>query len=369
MIFTNKSIQRANNAQTSEFIQNHKTISNALTTHPSVSVVIPSYRCANTICKVLDALLAQTITIDNIIVVNDASPDDLEKVLEPYRNFITYVKNEHNMGLAYSYNVGLNTAKTDFVLTLHSDCILDNDYIEILLNHLLNNSRIAAATGQYLIDNIDSMAFSDRMFLILNRIPLEKDRLNQSINYINFIEGKADLFRLPLLRQYGYFNTDLVLTAEDQELSIKFRRDGYLLIQDCRCRFQVLFTNTSDSIRKILYKQRTYARGQAYIMLKFGIFALSKSDHNRQVRAWHRLFQLIHGFLTCAVILITPIMHSVLFAYLPLLTMRALYYFKISNGFSLRDKFISTIFGPISDIYYFFGAIEGSIKTILFNKT
>lgn len=335
---------------------------------PTVTAVIPCYKCAKTISAVLQALLQQTVKLTEIIVVNDSSPDELELALQPYRSVITYVKNEQNMGLAYSYNAGLEKVKSEYALTLHSDCILDNDYIEKLLQHFSKNPKLAVTTGQYLFHTPKNLALSDRMFLILNRIPVETNRADKSVSLINFIEGKADIFRHTLLAKHGFFNTNLALTAEDQELSIRLRSAGYTLIQDCACRFSVCFTDTSDTILKILNKQRTYARGQAYIVIKFGRLAFSASSSNRQSRAMHRFFQLVSGLLIVT-ILVASIFYPIALLFLAsALLARALYYIKISKGFYVRDKLLTIILGPLADLYYLFGAIEGGIKTSILGK-
>lgn len=343
----------------------HESVSDA----PLVSVVIPSYGCAQTIGAVLEALFAQTVQPLEIIVVNDRSPDDLDAAVRPYRDRITYLTNGQNLGLARSYNAGLAQATAPYVMTLHSDCILDADYIERLLAHMEQDGRIGAVTGQYLFDDIQSLALSDRMFIALNRIPPVTDRTDRSVHPVNFIEGKADLFRRSVIEQYGYFNTNLVLTAEDQELSARMRHDGYTLLQDASVRFRVMFTQTSDSLWKILYKQRTYARGQMYVMLKFGRAAFSVTTHNRKQRARHRLCQLVFSCTFLALCVIGLLNATWWWAALLLLCLRSGMYYAMSAPFVARDRLLAVVYGPLADAYYLAGAVEGFIKTVLYRKT
>lgn len=336
---------------------------------PQVSVIIPSYGCAATISHVLEALFRQTISPLEIIVVNDQSPDHLDEALRPYLDQIIYLKNEKNLGLAKTCNVGLRRASSDYVMTLHSDCILDPDYIQKLLAHLESDPAIGSASGQYLIDDVQGLARSDRIFLALNLIPIEKNRRDQSVNTINFIEGKADLFRKEVIARYGFFNENLVLTAEDQELSAKLRRDGFRLVQDSSCRFRVMFTETSNSIAKVLRKQRTYARGQVYVTLKFRRKVFAKTTSNREQRARHRFFQLTWSALLLAAIALAAF-HPLTAAALPaLLAIRVFFYFRASSFLSLPDRLLAAFLGPAADLLYFAGAVEGLVKTVLFRKT
>lgn len=89
---------------------------------PVVSVVIPAFRCAQTISKAIDSALGQSVPLE-IIVVNDCSPDQLDTVMEPYlkREEIVYVKNEINQGAAASRNVGVAMARGKYIAFLDSD--------------------------------------------------------------------------------------------------------------------------------------------------------------------------------------------------------------------------------------------------------
>jgi len=89
---------------------------------PLVSVVIPAYRAAGSIAATLDSVLAQTLKDYEIIVVNDGSPDsgELEKVLEPYRDSIVYLR-QQNQGPGGARNTGILTARGKYVALLDSD--------------------------------------------------------------------------------------------------------------------------------------------------------------------------------------------------------------------------------------------------------
>jgi glycosyltransferase involved in cell wall biosynthesis len=89
---------------------------------PLVSVIVPAYRVAQFIAATLDSILAQTFQDFEIIVVNDGSPDseDLEKVLEPYQNRITYLRQE-NQGLAGARNTGVRASRGIYIAPLDSD--------------------------------------------------------------------------------------------------------------------------------------------------------------------------------------------------------------------------------------------------------
>src|ERR1035437_3884615 len=86
---------------------------------PAVSIIIPAYRTASYIAEALDSAFAQTFPDFDVIVVNDGCPDSarLEKVLEPYRSRIHYIRKE-NGGPGSARNAGILATKSPFVAML-----------------------------------------------------------------------------------------------------------------------------------------------------------------------------------------------------------------------------------------------------------
>ena len=99
---------------------------------PAVSVIVPAYNVTEFIGETLDSLRTQTFRNFETIVINDGCPDtvNLERVLEPYRDEIVYLKQE-NMGLAGARNTGIRAARAPLVALLDSDDVWEPDYLEV----------------------------------------------------------------------------------------------------------------------------------------------------------------------------------------------------------------------------------------------
>src|SRR6266851_1455315 len=91
---------------------------------PAVSVIIPAYNVSSYIGDALASAFAQIFTDFEVIVINDGSPDtaDLERVLEPYRESIIYIKQE-NLGPSGARNAGIRRARGQYVALLDADDI------------------------------------------------------------------------------------------------------------------------------------------------------------------------------------------------------------------------------------------------------
>ena len=95
---------------------------------PKVSVIVPVYNVEKYLKKCLDSLVAQTLDDIEIIIVNDGSTDDSEKIIKEYEtkyDNITYLKKE-NGGLSDARNFGLKYAKGEYVAFLDSDDFVEN---------------------------------------------------------------------------------------------------------------------------------------------------------------------------------------------------------------------------------------------------
>lgn len=99
---------------------------------PAVSVIIPAYQVTQYISEALESVLAQTLSDYEIIVVNDGCPDTpaLERVLEPYRERIFYLKKE-NGGLASARNAGIRVSRAPLIALLDSDDAWTPDYLAV----------------------------------------------------------------------------------------------------------------------------------------------------------------------------------------------------------------------------------------------
>ncbi len=99
---------------------------------PAVSVIIPAYRVTEYIREALDSVFAQTFTDYEVIVVNDGCPDTdaLERVLEPYRDRIVYIK-QSNKGLSGARNAGIRAARAELIALLDADDLWEPEYLAV----------------------------------------------------------------------------------------------------------------------------------------------------------------------------------------------------------------------------------------------
>jgi len=85
-----------------------------------VSVVIPTFNRASLVVETLESALGQSFDDREIIVVDDGSTDDTRERLKPYRDRISYIRQE-NKGVNAARNQGLAHASGEYIALLDSD--------------------------------------------------------------------------------------------------------------------------------------------------------------------------------------------------------------------------------------------------------
>lgn len=89
---------------------------------PLVSVVIPVYNVERYIEQAVASVLTQTYRNIEVIVVDDASPDQSIKIIrQKFHDFRLRIVRQKNRGLAGARNTGIRSASGDYVAFLDSD--------------------------------------------------------------------------------------------------------------------------------------------------------------------------------------------------------------------------------------------------------
>lgn len=109
---------------------------------PKVSVIVPVYNTEKYIKKCLDSLLTQTLQDIEIIIVNDGSTDNSEKVIKEIIELnknnkieIKYFKKENN-GLSSARNFGVRKATGKYISFIDSDDYIDKNLYKDLEKYI-----------------------------------------------------------------------------------------------------------------------------------------------------------------------------------------------------------------------------------------
>lgn len=106
-----------------------------------LSIIIPVYNVEKYLEKCLQSVIEQIKCGVEVIIINDGSTDNSEKICEEYcrrYGFITLI-NQANQGLSMARNVGINNSKGRYLLFLDSDDWLAENILDELLFEVKNS--------------------------------------------------------------------------------------------------------------------------------------------------------------------------------------------------------------------------------------
>lgn len=89
---------------------------------PAVSVIVPTYNRAHLLGRAIESVLNQTYKDFELIVVDDGSTDDTEKVVGNFKDErIRYISLEKNMGAGVARNRGIEASRGKYIAFQDSD--------------------------------------------------------------------------------------------------------------------------------------------------------------------------------------------------------------------------------------------------------
>ncbi|WP_423409242.1 glycosyltransferase family 2 protein [Heyndrickxia sp. MSNUG] len=115
---------------------------------PRVTIIIPVYNSAEFISDCLESVLQQSYKNLEIIIINDGSTDNSEKIIKTYMKDkrIKYLS-QSNRGPAEARNAGINFASGEYLVFIDADDTIEQLYIESLLVKIHNSKSDLVCSG------------------------------------------------------------------------------------------------------------------------------------------------------------------------------------------------------------------------------
>lgn len=174
---------------------------NKKNTEPLVSVIIPAYNCAGLISRAIDSALIQKVPLE-VIVVNDCSEDDLDQVMETYRDnpALSYVKNETNLGASGSRNKGVAMARGEYVAFLDADDYWAEEKLEKQLAIMQEKQVVLSCTARELMTPDGKL--TGRI------IPVKEEITYHELLHHNSINCSSVVLRTEIAREFPMCHDD-----------------------------------------------------------------------------------------------------------------------------------------------------------------
>lgn len=169
-----------------------------------VSIITPAFNCEKYISEAINSVIAQTYSNWEMIIVNDKSTDNTEKIITEFiqkDNRIRLINLSQNSGAAVARNKAIDNANGRFIAFLDSDDIWKKNKLKKQLEFMLENQYGFTFTAyEYIKDENNT---KDKLFNVPQSLNYKQALKNTVIGCLTVIIDKKIVgeFRMPLVRR------------------------------------------------------------------------------------------------------------------------------------------------------------------------
>lgn len=176
--------------------------------NPMVTIGIPVYNRETLLGKTLDCLLAQTFQDFEILISDNASTDNTERVCRQYAakdQRIRYVRQPYNLGILGNFTFVKDEARGKYFIWNSSDDLCEPEFIETMVKCMEANPKLALTmTDVKTLDNSGNVIHVDYMDAI--RLPKVIDNYEENRRLFFNYGDPNHLYHCI----FGLYRTDIV---------------------------------------------------------------------------------------------------------------------------------------------------------------
>lgn len=205
-----------------------------------ISVVIVTYNSENVIKDCLLSL--QKIKEKEIIIVDNKSRDNTLQEIRKLKLGVTIIKNKKNKGLTAAWNQGAQKAKSETILFLNPDTVLQTRFTKSI-EKKLGSSRIGVVGFRFENTN-GSLQFSTGRFptitnVLCDRLPFLSTYYGMQIRDINFynskhivdwVSGSGFAVQKKAFNTVKGFDESIFMYTEDIDFCKRVSQAGYQIV-------------------------------------------------------------------------------------------------------------------------------------------
>ncbi len=185
---------------------------------PEISIIMITRNRADFIAKAVESAQKQVYTNWELIVLDDASNDRTEAILEDFKakdTRINYYKNQPILGISKNRNLGLSLSKGEYIAVLDSDDEWkDKDKLQKQIDFLKNNPEYVLIGSNIKIVDEKNNLIKDTDF------ETEDANIRKKILINNQIPHSSVLYRKNYSNKIGGYDNNLSC-VEDLDLFLK----------------------------------------------------------------------------------------------------------------------------------------------------
>lgn len=194
---------------------------------PNVTIITITHNGGLVIGGLLKSLPAE----HPLIVVDNASRDDTLQIVAKLRPDAKIIRNDCGLGYGAAASQGLSQVDTEFALLANPDSILGKDAIDALLQ-AASDFPDAAMFGPIHKDGNGNIEPSHDVELwkrsSYGRLAYDESPCGPAC--VEFLSGAVNLVRMSAMHEVGFYDPEIYLYFEDDDMCMRLRRAGHSLI-------------------------------------------------------------------------------------------------------------------------------------------
>ena len=204
-----------------------------------LAVVIPAFRCEQTINATLDSVLAQRRKADKVVIVVDEPNPNLVAMCRAHEINAEVISNKNNLGVAATRNIGFNRLRhnADLISFLDSDDILHPDFFAMACEQFGSYPDTDAVFGKFELWH-EGTPKAPLPPLSTKGISLRKDALNAYLSNTGGYLLSFALLRMSSITEVsvdGKFNIERLRNNQDFEFICRLFFQGNIIRLNDRC--------------------------------------------------------------------------------------------------------------------------------------
>jgi len=191
-----------------------------------LSLIIPVYNEERHMKACLDAVAAQTLMPDEVIVVDNNCTDDTISIAKRYA-FVKVVT-ESKQGRAYARSTGFNHAKGDILGRIDADSRIDSGWVEHVVGKFASDQSLAGITGLGLTAVLPGVNFIKTKLMSKSYYWY----VHAGFNTVTMWGANMAIRNTAWEKVKNDVILDDEMVHEDQDLSLWLAAEGYNIEQD-----------------------------------------------------------------------------------------------------------------------------------------
>lgn len=257
-----------------------------------ITAILVAYNSAGVIKPALQALLADA-RVGQVMVVDNCSRDDTCELIREHFPSVILIENPRNEGFGRGNNLALSRVQTPYALLVNPDAVMEEGATELLIA-AANAYPDAAILAPALYDEQGKLHESYKKNVF--------EREKQAGNYCEpqgeccaeFLSGAVWLLSMKHMQKIGFFDPNIFLFYEDDDLCLRARRAGFGLVLVPQAKAVHLMGASSGKPKPEgeFFKQKHMAWSRLYLEEKY----LGKKAAQKLETKLHLIYALKAGF-------------------------------------------------------------------------